>query len=176
MDLKIDNIRFVKNAASLISVNIFDDIEHAPYALGTYSASGDVVIEDIDSGDNNHGLVKQLTFNTNESVAYFQSETGIDVSSFVNVEFDLYVVTDPRVEQNFMIKVESFHPSTSGDFAIETPVTGGWTSYVIPLSDLVANTDSSLDLTNVNTPLAIFPEWGNQQGVVMQVDNVRLTK
>lgn len=176
MDLKIDNIRFVKNASSLTSVNIFDDIEHAPYTLGSYSVSGDVVIEDIDSGDNNHGLVKQLTFNTNESVVYFQSETGIDVSSFVNVEFDLYVVTDPRVEQSFMVKVESFHPSTSGDFVIKTPVTGVWTSYVIPLADLVANTDSSLDLTNVNTPLVIFPEWGNQQGVVMQVDNVRLTK
>jgi hypothetical protein len=28
----------------------------------------------------------------------------------------------------------------------------------------------------VNTPLVIFPNWGNQEGVVMQVDNVAWTR
>ena len=27
----------------------------------------------------------------------------------------------------------------------------------------------------MDTPLVIFPGWGNQQGVMFQVDNVRLT-
>ncbi|MCL1144041.1 hypothetical protein [Shewanella gaetbuli] len=47
---------------------------------------------------------------------------------------------------------------------------------MITLSDLVAHTGSTLDLTQVDTPLVFFPSWGNQQNVVVQLDNIKLLK
>jgi len=35
---------------------------------------------------------------------------------------------------------------------------------------------SSLDLKNVNTPLVVSPEFGNQNGVMLQVDNIRMVR
>jgi len=44
------------------------------------------------------------------------------------------------------------------------------------LKDIGKNPGSSLNLTNVNTPLVIMPTWDNQQGVILRVDNVRLVR
>ena len=51
-----------------------------------------------------------------------------------------------------------------------------WVHYVVPLSDLLSNSGSTLDLTQVNTPLVLFPAWGSQEGAVIQIDNVRWTR
>ena len=53
---------------------------------------------------------------------------------------------------------------------------GEWTTYKIAIADLLANPGSTLDLSSVDTPLVIFPAWGNQQGAVIEVDNVAWTR
>ncbi|WP_285164847.1 glycoside hydrolase family 16 protein [Shewanella goraebulensis] len=176
MSLQIDNVRYEYDVAQTDELIVYDDAVKAPFEIGYYAATGSVGIEQVDVGGDN-GLVSQFSFNTNEAVVYFQSPNfQQDVSSFNFVEFDLNVTTDPREVRDFNIKIDCGHPCSSGDFAINAPAVGAWTHYKVALADVVANTGSSLDLTKVDTPLVVFPAWGNQNGVVMQVDNVMLTK
>lgn len=180
--VQVDNVRYEYDLAGTTELVVFDEAERAPFALGQYVASGSVLAEQVVSAEGGHGEVKQLTFNTNESVVYFQTSPDaegkpqpVNVSGFDTLVFDLKVVEDPRATQNFMIKMDCGHPCSSGDFAIAAPPTGEWTRYEISIADLLANPGSTLDLTKVDTPLVIFPAWGNQQGVVLQLDNVMLT-
>lgn len=179
--MKFDNVRFEYSLSGRTEAPVFIDADVPPFSLQQFVASGEVVMEQVASADADHGQVKQLTFNTNESVVYFQSMTDndgetvkLDVSSFDALEFDLKVLEDPRADRTFMVKMDCGFPCSSGDFPISAPDLNVWQSYQIPLADLVTNPGSSLNLSTVDTPLVVFPAWGNQQGVVMQVDNVRL--
>ncbi|GAA0370730.1 hypothetical protein GCM10009092_38800 [Bowmanella denitrificans] len=182
MSVQLDNIRYQYSLANRSEAVIFDEADHPPFVLASYVANGDVTLEQVTSSDSQYGQVKQISFNTNESVVYFQTQVDtsgtplrLDVSGFDFIEFDLNVLADPREVRNFMLKMDCGHPCSSGDVAIDAPAIGQWTHYQIAISDLLANPSSSLDVSRVDTPLVLFPAWGNQQGVVMQVDNVRLT-
>ena len=183
MDLQLDNVRFEYNVSDHDTVLIFDDNLRAPFDYLQYVASGAVTTDIVPSTAAEHGNVTQMSFDTNESVVFFQGKqdsSGIplqlDISEFAYLEFDFKVVEDPRELRNFMVKMDCGNPCGSGDFPITTPEIGVWSSYKIAINALVNNAGSSLDVTKVDTPLVIFPAWGNQQGVVMQVDNIRLTK
>jgi hypothetical protein len=182
MSFQIDNIRYEAPAlADQAEIAVFTDLTHAPFEIGQYVASGVVTAEVVAATDTSYGNVAQFTFDTDESVVYFQTADGstdFDATAFDNVEFDLLVVEDPRSTRVFNVKVDCGHPCGTGDFPIDTPVTGDWTHYSIALDDMLPanHSGSSLDLTKVNTPLVIFPAWGNQNGVVIQVDNVKFTK
>ncbi|NMH65728.1 glycoside hydrolase family 16 protein [Shewanella salipaludis] len=175
MQLKLDNIRIEYHADSATELVIYDDQDKAPFALAAYAASGNVVLGEVDVGGE-HGNVRSLNFNTNEAVAYFQSAEVNDIGSFERLNFDLYVEADPRASRDFVIKMDCVFPCGSGDYPITSPEIGSWSHYSIPLSELVSHPGSTLDLSRVDTPLVVFPAWGNQQGVVLLVDNVRLTK
>jgi len=179
--LALDNVRYEFGLDGINEVVVFDDRDHAPFSIGSFVANGSVEIEQVVSADASHGEVKQLTFNTNESVVYFQTQADnggttvkLDMNSLDMLEFDILVIEDPRDTRNFVIKMDCGFPCGSGDYPIETPEIGVWKSYQIPLADLISHGGSSLNLATVDTPLVIFPAWGNQQGVVMQVDNVRV--
>ncbi|WDE14561.1 family 16 glycosylhydrolase [Thalassomonas haliotis] len=183
MELQLDNVRFEYNLAHVDSAVIFDDNLHAPFDYLQYVGSGSVDTELVDSGDAEHGDVARMSFNTDEAVVFFQGKQDksgtplqLDISEFSTVEFDVKVLADPRETRDFMIKMDCGNPCGSGDYPIAAPPIGVWTSYQIAIADLVNHGGSSLDVTKVDTPLVIFPAWGNQQGVVMQVDNVRLSK
>jgi hypothetical protein len=70
-------------------------------------------------------------------------------------------------------------PCGSGDQVLGTalgtaaPAIGVWESYSIAIDDLAA---AGVELDHVDTPLVIFPGWGNQAGAILKVDNVRLVK
>jgi len=155
-------------------VTIFEDDDLSPFSLGQYVANGTVGMARVEV--EGRGLVTELRFDTNEAVVYWQAPFGFDVSAFDRIEFDVKVVADPRDEGGLMMKMDCFHPCGSGDFPIEAAQNGEWNSFSIPLADLVAHKGSSLDLGNVNTPLVIFPDWGNQKGVVLRVDGLRLVR
>ena len=155
-------------------VTVMADEVVGPYAIGTYSNSGSVDTAIVDDGD--HGAVTQMTFNSDESVVYFQSKAGYDFTPFSTVNFDLKVVTDPRSDHGMFMKMDCTYPCGTGDFPIGSPPLGEWTHYSIPIADLVSWPGSTLDVTKVNTPLVIFPTYGNQDGVVMEVDNVTVDR
>ncbi|WP_137167047.1 glycoside hydrolase family 16 protein [Salinimonas lutimaris] len=183
MTFVIDNIRYLFDVSEKSRISVFDDGPVAPFATGSYVASGNVDITTPVSEDSAYDIVSQFAFNTHESVVYFQAAadstgapTQFDLSQFEYIEFDLKVIEDPRSIQDFYIKMDCGHPCGSGDFAIDAPQAGIWTHYKISLNDLVIQPGSTLDLSRVDTPLVIFPAWGNQQGVVMQVDNIEVTR
>ncbi|MDF2178877.1 family 16 glycosylhydrolase [Aliiglaciecola sp. CAU 1673] len=182
ISLKIDNVRYEYSMQGLESAVIFDEYDHPPFALGSFVASGSLDIQQLHSGDSDYGMVKQIAFNTNESVVYFQTQATaagnalkLDVSGFDFIEFDLKVVEDPRTDRQFVVKMDCGYPCGSGDYPINAPEIGQWQHYQIALADLVNHPGSSLNLANVDTPLVFLPAWGNQQGVVVQIDNVRLS-
>ena len=168
------NIEFDPNFINGEVVTVFDDALQGPYYIDTWASSGGIAVEEVE--DTERGTVIQFTYDSDESVAFFQSMDGFDFSEFANVEFDLKVVEDPRPSGGFMMKTDCFHPCGTGNVTIDQPTPGEWTSYAIPLADLVAYNGSVLDVTTINTPLVIFPDIGNQRGVVLQVDNVRVSR
>jgi hypothetical protein len=155
-------------------VTVMADEVVGPYQLLTYVASGAVDTQIVE--DAQQGAAAQITFDTNESVAFFQSLEGFDFSEFSVLDFDVKVVADPRQERDLFVKMDCFFPCGTGDFPVDPPPIGEWTHYSIPLADLVAFPGSTLDLTTVNTPLVIFPGWGDQSGVQMLVDNVTISR
>ena len=172
--LKLDNIRYEYQVAQQANVIVYDDKAIAPYAFGLFAASGQLIEEQVDVGGE-HKIVTQLTFNTNEAVGFYQSTGSVmDFSGFNTLSFDLNVVADPRDVRSMKIKMDCQTPCSSGDFDISAPELGIWTHYDIALTDLLANSGSTLDLTKVDTPIVIFPKWGDQQGVVLQIDNIKL--
>lgn len=155
-------------------VVVFGDEDQAPFSLGQFVADGNVEMTRIP--EDGRGVVTNLAFNTNESVVYWQSPFGHDLSEFSKVTFDMKVVHDPRDEGGFMMKMDCFYPCGTGDVPIRPASAGEWQTISLGLQDLVQHRGSSLDLTNVNTPLVIFPDWGNQKGVVIRIDNVFLER
>jgi len=155
-------------------VTIFDDEDIAPFSVGKYVASGSVDIGQVADAD--RGTVTRIAYNTDESVVYWQAPLGFDFSQFASVEFDVKLLADPRPEGGLVMKVDCFHPCGTGDYPVTKPTADTWTHYNISLSELVKHSGSTLDVTNINTPLVLFPDWGNQKGVVLLVDNVRFVR
>jgi len=146
----------------------------SPFLLGQYVANGSVTMTSVEEEE--RGAVTNLAFGTNESVVYWQAPFGFDLREFDRIEFDMKVLVDPRDSGGFMMKMDCFHPCGTGDVPIEPAPIGEWKTFSFNLVNLVSHPGSSLDLTNVNTPLVIFPDWGNQKGVVVRVDNIKLVK
>lgn len=169
-----DDIAYDPNFINQDVVTVFDNAVVGPYKLGTYAASGDVKTSFVDDPD--RGPVTQIEYNSDESVAYFQSVESFDFTPFTSLEFDAKVGKDPRASGGYTVRMDCTYPCTSGDYAIDLPNDGQWHHFSIPLADLVANPKSNLDLTIVNTPLVISPNTGNQKGVVLLVDNVQVVR
>lgn len=151
-------------------VAVFADEALAPFALGQFVSNGSVDMSVVPEPD--RGNVTRLQYNTNESVVYWQSPVGFDFSEFETLSFDMKVVSDARTSGGFVMKVDCFYPCGTGDVPLQNVEVGQWQTYEYSLADLVKHAGSTLDLSNVNTPLVIFPDWGNQQGVVLLIDNV----
>ncbi len=160
------------------TLTIFTDDQIFPWKWDSFNATGSLAFELIDTEDSDHGTVIQTTFNTNEAVVYFQAPVTYDLSDWADgfVEFDLRVVDLGATGRGFTMKVDCVHPCSSGDFSIGDPAVDEWIHHKVPIADLLGHSGSSLDLSLVDTPLVIFPAWGNQEGVVMQVDNVEWTR
>jgi len=156
------------------TVTVFADEVVGPFALDKYVANGAVTTAIVDDAE--HGTVTRIQYDTDESVVYYQSKQGFDFSEFSHLEFDLKVVSDARESEGLVIKMDCFHPCSSGNYPIQQPSVGSWVHYKVALLDLVKHPGSTLDLTNVNTPFVVSPDWGNQTGVVLHIDNVLLTK
>eukprot|EP00977_Amphora_coffeiformis_P018005 scaffold6073_cov169-Amphora_coffeaeformis.AAC.4 len=118
------------------------------------------------------------------AVVYFASLQGdLDLTAWNGgaVEFAMYVEADPRNTQSWAMKAECGWPCGSGDVplddseeAVAPPPLGAWQNYTFPVERLLqGNGEVGLNLTKVSVPLALFPTWLNQDGVVYYVRNVK---
>lgn len=157
------------------SFDIFIDDRVYPWDLHSYSASGEVMFELVDTGEEGHNTVIQATYNTNESVVFFQATEAFDLTDWSGgwVDFDLRLIEPGAADSGYMMKIDCIHPCSTGDVPIEPPVVGEWTTYSLSIDELINRDNSGLDMTQVNTPLVVFPAWGDQNGAVYQIDNVR---
>ncbi len=155
-------------------VDVFADESIAPFQENYFSNDGSVDIETI--AVEGRGNVAQVTFNTNQGGAYWQGTEGFDFGDFKALEFDLRVVSDPRASGGMMFKVDCQYPCSTGDVPLETAPVGEWRAMRFEFSELVRRAGSTLDIRNIDTPLVILPTWDNQQGVVLQIDNLRIVR
>ena len=155
-------------------VDVYRDESVPPFTTGTYVSNGNIDVKEID--EPNRGKVTQIVFNTNQGVAYWQGPQGFNFSDFSAIEFDLMRVVDSRKNGGLMMKMDCFYPCGTGNVPLKLAPIGEWETYQLKLRDLVKHPGSTLDLTNVNTPLVIFPEWDNQEGVILRIDNVRFVR
>ena len=125
--------------------------------------------------DADHGNVVELDFGAVPTVAGFQAVAAVDASHLAGgtLTFDFKEVMSPPEGSQWLLKVES---DAAGTFA-EVPLTAAgnpapgaeWQTYSYSLGEELAGLDlSALKL------IMIFPNWGNADGAVGRVDNVRL--
>ena len=153
---------------------IFDGEAKAPYSWYTWTASGDIQYQITDAGAD-YGDVAQITYNTNQGIGFYQSDSAFDLSAYTYVEFDLRVLAEPADAGSAALtfRADCGHPCSSGDYPLDMPAVNEWTHFQIPVMELVAG---GLNAGSVNTPFVISPAWDNQMGAMLQVDNVTWTK
>lgn len=152
---------------------IFDGAVTLPYQWFTWTEEGTVDYQLAEAGDT-YGTVAQVTFNTDRGIGFFQSAAPVDFSAFREISLDVRIVEDARaIKDPLVLRADCVYPCSSGDYPLGYPALNTWTRYSVPLAELAA---AGLDLTRVNTPLVLSPRFGNQRGVVLQLDNVRLLR
>jgi beta-glucanase (GH16 family) len=128
----------------------------------------------VDSGDAEHDSVLEVNFNADgaDGVFYIQSAQPVNLTSFSsgNLIFDIKVSDYAGNTGGIDFKVDCIHPCSTGDQSLGLVGDGEWQTITVPVSDLVGQ---GLNLNTVNSGLVIFPSWGSQQGVTMQLDNIR---
>ncbi|WP_051687382.1 glycoside hydrolase family 16 protein [Microbulbifer sp. HZ11] len=153
---------------------IFDGEAKAPYAWYTWTAHGDIgyTIENI-GGE--YGEVAQITYNTNQGIGFYQSDSAYDLSDYTYVEFDLRVLNEPADAgaAGLTFRADCGHPCSSGDYPLDMPAPDQWAHYQIPVMALV---EGGLNASSVNTPFVISPTWDNQMGAILQIDNIIWTR
>ncbi len=147
------------------------------YYYGGNTRSAHINWSEVDSGDD-HGRVLDVHFLDDKSNGVFlvRSSSGHDATSFAadgKLRFDIRVLDYGINTSGMVIRVDCDFPCSSGDFPIGVVGNGGWESVEIPVRELLHHNGSTLDLSNVNIPFAIFPTWGEQRGVHLQLDNMR---
>lgn len=156
-------------------LSIFDGAISPPYNWYFYTAAdGDSVAFETVNAGGDYGEVGQMTYNTDEGIGFFQSESTADLSAYRAVRFDLRILENPYGAADALtFRADCVYPCSSGDYALAYPGLDRWQHYRVPLDELASR---GLDLTAVNTPFVIAPPVGQQDGVVLQVDNLRLER
>jgi len=118
--------------------------------------------------------VLEVAFNADggDGVFYIQSAQPVDLSSFSDGDliFDIKVTDYASNSSGITFKVDCISPCGTGDQALGVVGDGEWETISIPVSTLVGY---GLDINSTNTGLVLFPTWGDQQGVTLQLDNIR---
>ncbi|MBN23551.1 MAG: glucan endo-1,3-beta-D-glucosidase [Alteromonadaceae bacterium] len=115
------------------------------------------------------GAPTVLGFNTNVA----SSPSPFDASPIYEsgvLEFDLKLVTAPNnAAAGWNVKVEQGNAATAAQVSIATP-TETWQHYSIPVKTL---SDAGLNLNGIDIVM-LFPDWGQGEGAVFRVDNLRI--
>ena len=150
----------------------WDDIAKVDYYTG--DTNNHVNWQLVESNETGHDTVLDVVFNADggNGVFYIQSAQPVDLSSFSsgNLIFDIKVTDYASNTSGITFKVDCISPCGTGDRALGLIGDGEWETITIPVSTLVGY---GLNLGSTSTGLVIFPTWGEQQGVTLQLDNVR---
>ena len=131
----------------------------------------------IDSDDAERGKVIEVSYDSNgaDGLLYIQSGRPVNLADFSEgaLVFDIKVLDYAETTSGISYKVDCIYPCSTGDQVLGVVGDGQWETITIPVADLVT---LGLNVNSVNTGLVIYPTWGDQQGVTLQVDNIRWEK
>ena len=115
-----------------------------------------------------------MSFNSTANGLIFIQATGTkDISAFAEdgyLSFDIKVADYGVNTSGLVVKADCVNPCSSGDIPVGVVGDGAWETVTVPISQMVTG---GLDLTKVNTPFVLLPTWDSQQGVNLQLDNIR---
>ncbi len=128
----------------------------------------------VESGETGHDTVVEVNFKADggDGVFYIQSAAPVNLNplSTGNLIFDIKVINYGSNTSGITYKVDCIFPCSTGEQDLGVVADNVWQTITVPVSQLVSQ---GLNLTSVNTGLVIFPTWGDQQGVTLQLDNIR---
>lgn len=143
----------------------------------------------VDTFDSVHNTAIEVTFNANDpsdlvddngwfGITVGNTEnTTADLSAYADgaISFDMRVVRNGQITDNFDVKMECVYPCTSEEFWVpDGVVLGQWQTHTLSIKRMI---ETGLDIKKVNNLLIVKPGWGNQRGqYVIELDNIRLLK
>ncbi len=146
-------------------------------ALVVDAERGDVYEFSVGAAPTVNGFVSRAEFLTDPA----GQATPFDASPIIesgSISFDMQVVSAPNTPAApWLFKVESTGASTAVELPLtgssegSTPVTGQWQTYTFPLQMLA---DAGLDVSAIDVVM-IFPAWGQGEGAVYRMDNVKIS-
>jgi len=150
----------------------WDNIANTDYYTG--DTSNHVNWQLVETEEAGHDTVLEVVFNADggDGVFYIQSAQPVDLSSFSDGDliFDIKVNDYASNTSGITFKVDCISPCGTGDQSLGVVGDGEWQTISIPVSTLVGY---GLNISSTNTGLVLFPTWGDQQGVTLQLDNIR---
>ncbi|HMY40898.1 MAG TPA: putative glycoside hydrolase, partial [Marinagarivorans sp.] len=172
---------------------VLADFEWKASGTGVYhyqsAADAHVQWQLVNSQDSAHGTVVEVTYNANDpsdavndngwfGLAVGNAEnTTADLSAYADgaISFDMRVIRNGQITDNFDVKMECIYPCTSEEFWVPDGANNGqWQTHTLPIKRMI---ETGLDIKKVNNLIIIKPGWGNQRGqYVVQLDNIRLLK
>ncbi len=141
------------------------------------ATSNHVTWQEVASDDAERGNVLQVSFGTAgaDGLLYIQSGQPVNLTEYSDgaLVFDLKVLDYAETTSGISYKIDCIYPCTTGDQVLGVVADGVWETITVPVQDLI---NRGLSITSVNTGIVIYPTWGDQQGVTLQLDNVRWLK
>ena len=166
---RIDNVRFVPAPAA---IDLYADAPAEGWYL--WDCCGGATFAEV-ADDADRGNVIELAFGAGATVTGLQNASGIDASSAIGgtLEFDFKEVSPSPADSSWRLKLESVGAATFVEVLLTdagNPMpTSTWQSYSFGFDTALAG----LDLSNLNLVM-FFPDWGNADGAVARIDNIRL--
>ncbi|MBE8717832.1 glycoside hydrolase family 16 protein [Cellvibrio polysaccharolyticus] len=155
-----------------------DDVDALwDFGLGIWQTAGPhVVTAVVDADEPARGKVVDVQFTSaaQNGIVFFQSTTPYNATALQagTLSFDINVLDYGSNTGGLVVKADCVNPCSSGDIPIGRVGENGWETITVPVADLVAG---GLDLSKIDTPFVLLPLWGQQQGVHLQLDNIRWT-
>ncbi|WP_394229044.1 family 16 glycosylhydrolase [Shewanella colwelliana] len=181
----MDEVKIARPNTTLPSVVIFADNENPDWPMwDCCGGSTPTVVSD----DAEHGIVSEFSIGSEPTVMGYTNRTEFggsgatfDASAIFEkglIQFDLKVVNAPTTpDAPWLFKVESNNGDSAAEVALTASVEGlaptaEWQTFSFSLADLSA---AGLDISAIDV-LMIFPAWGQGEGAVYRIDNVKISQ
>ena len=182
---RVDNVSIGNGGTvSYPELIIFEDAANVDWPLWD-CCGGSTPAEASDDAE--HGITAEFVIGASPTVMGFTTKGGLggtdmpfDASALLTdgvVQFEMNVVTAPNdASSPWKFKIESNDAGEAVELDLNAstegadPVTGVWQTYTFTLQSL---SDAGLDISAIDT-IMIFPAWGQGEGAVYRVDNVKV--
>ncbi|MBV7314525.1 glycoside hydrolase family 16 protein [Shewanella sp. NIFS-20-20] len=181
----VDEVTIAQPDGALPQLVVFEDDVNPNWPM--WDCCGGSTPETV-SDDADHGVVSQFSIGASPTVMGYinRSEFGgsnmpFDASALLDggvVQFDLKIVNGPSDPATpWLFKVESDNGATAVEVNLANSTEGQvpsiqWQTFTFPMQTLA---DAGLDVSAIDV-LMMFPAWGQGEGAVYRVDNVKIHK